>query len=208
MMKRGGRPAWYAGLLLFLLLSPAYAATPALVAGVAESAGSHPISDKPRDAWLQGRLEAIYAFNRHLNPFDIRVYVEDGVVNLSGVVGSGIERDLAGEIARGLEQVNTVENALKVVEGAREKKLASRPEDDAGSFEQFVTDVSITATVKSKLLANSDTGGMDIDVDTDKGVVSLQGEVASEAEKQLAGEIATSSDNVREVRNRLTVTGR
>lgn len=55
--------------------------------------------------------------------------------------------------------------------------------DQAG---ETVSDTWITSKVKSTLLADTALSGMDIKVETNKGVVSLSGVVASDAERDLA----------------------
>lgn len=70
-----------------------------------------------------------------------------------------------------------------------------------------VSDSAITAAVKSKLLANSSTSGMDIHVETNHGVVTLSGTVSSDAEKELAERIARNTDGVTDVTNNLNVKG-
>lgn len=52
--------------------------------------------------------------------------------------------------------------------------------------EEAVTDTWITSKVKSTFLADSDLSGIDIKVETNKGVVTLSGVVATEAERDLA----------------------
>nr|WP_298172406.1 BON domain-containing protein [uncultured Pseudomonas sp.] len=55
--------------------------------------------------------------------------------------------------------------------------------DKAG---EVVSDTWITSKVKSTFLADDSLSGMDIKVETNKGVVSLSGVVDSEAERDLA----------------------
>ncbi len=55
--------------------------------------------------------------------------------------------------------------------------------DKAG---EAVSDTWITSKVKSTFLADDSLSGMDIKVETNKGVVSLSGVVDSEAERDLA----------------------
>lgn len=55
--------------------------------------------------------------------------------------------------------------------------------DNAG---EAVSDTWITSKVKSTFLADGDLSGMDIKVETNKGVVSLSGVVATDAERDLA----------------------
>jgi len=161
------------------------------------------ISENAKDAWIQGKLESAYSFNQHLNPFEINVSVTNGAVTLNGTVESDIDRDLAGEIAKGVDEVTNVKNNLQVVSGTRDKLADANP--GKPSFKQFVIDASITATVISKLIANNNTSVMDIKVNTEYGVVSLKGKVDSEQEKQLAEELAKNSYNVRDVKNELIV---
>jgi hyperosmotically inducible protein len=58
--------------------------------------------------------------------------------------------------------------------------------------EDVVTDTWITSKVKSTFLADSNLSGIDIKVETNKGVVSLAGIVANSAERDLA--IAKASE--------------
>ncbi|WXL27946.1 BON domain-containing protein [Ectopseudomonas mendocina] len=58
--------------------------------------------------------------------------------------------------------------------------------------EDAVTDTWITSKVKSTFLADSNLSGIDIKVETNKGVVSLSGVVATSAERDLA--IAKASE--------------
>ncbi len=171
-------------------------------------AGLPALSDAPEktdgisDAWIDGRLEATYFFNRHLSSFDIETDVEHGVVVLTGIVTSDVERDLAGEIARGLKGVKEVRNRLEV---ARDGSKPARKKDN--EFVRFVNDATITAAVKLELLKADSVPGMSIDVDTDQGVVTLNGKVDSGAAKSLAAKLTQNVDGVVRVENRLMVAG-
>jgi len=74
--------------------------------------------------------------------------------------------------------------------------LAANTMDDAGDA---ASDTWITTKVKSTLLAEDATPGMDIEVETKDGVVSLSGTVATEAEKEAAVAKAKGIKGVREV---------
>jgi osmotically-inducible protein OsmY len=159
-----------------------------------------------RDAWITGKIETVYTLNQHLNPFSIDTDVENGVVHLSGTVKTDIDRDLAIELAKGIEGVVKVENDLEVgTQIARtppDSKVKSSHRRDFGSW---VDDATTTAAVKSKLIANANTKGLQIDVDTSDDVVTLSGRVKSDAEKTLAEEITRNTSDVEEVRNNLVV---
>ncbi len=62
-----------------------------------------------------------------------------------------------------------------------------------------VSDTWITTKVKSTLLAEDATPGMDIEVETKDGVVSLSGTVATEAEREMAINKAKGIEGVRDV---------
>jgi hyperosmotically inducible protein len=81
-------------------------------------------------------------------------------------------------------------------------------DDNAGAKRNLATtldDASITAAVKSMLLADERTKGFDINVNTSKGVVTLRGGADSAKAKNDATLVAGSADGVRRVDNRLTV---
>ena len=154
-----------------------------------------------KDAWIDGKLETVYLLNRHLNGFAIDTAVDKGMVHLTGKVESDIDRDLAGELAKGIEGVVEVDNDLMVEVGARATPAA----DADRSFGVWIDDATTTAGVKAKLVGNSNTHGLQIDVDTRGDVVTLSGEVASAEEKSLAEQIARNTGDVKDVRNQLVV---
>ncbi|MBL8036614.1 MAG: BON domain-containing protein [Nitrospira sp.] len=70
---------------------------------------------------------------------------------------------------------------------------------------QTVSDASITAAVQSKLTADKASNFPRIDVDTERGVVSLNGVVKSITDKEEAGRIASQVSGVRRVNNNLQI---
>lgn len=82
---------------------------------------------------------------------------------------------------------------------------APNPEPDR-SASTTVDDASITAKVKTKLLADSTVGGLKIDVDTRSGVVYLTGgNMKSQAEIDQAVQLAKDTAGVRNVVSKLSV---
>ena len=79
---------------------------------------------------------------------------------------------------------------------------------DAGadnSAGQIVDDTVITTKVKSALLADSDVKGLDVVVETSKGVVSLSGAVNNQTQIDRAAKIAGEVEGVHSVLNNLTI---
>ncbi|HHK4154607.1 TPA: BON domain-containing protein [Pseudomonas aeruginosa] len=71
--------------------------------------------------------------------------------------------------------------------------------DTMQKTEEVVSDTWITSKVKSSLIANKNVSGVDIKVETNKGVVSLSGNVKSDAERDLAIETAKGIKGVKAV---------
>jgi len=70
---------------------------------------------------------------------------------------------------------------------------------------ETIDDAGITAQVKTALLNDPDVGGMRIDVDTSKGLVTLSGVVRTRDEESKAIAIARKVDGVRDVKSTLQV---
>lgn len=68
-----------------------------------------------------------------------------------------------------------------------------------------VDDSAITASVKAKLAADGDINPFNIDVDTNEGVVTLQGRVAKEEARTKAEQLARETDGVSRVINLIKV---
>jgi len=70
-----------------------------------------------------------------------------------------------------------------------------------------IQDATITASVKIALALKPGVAATEINVDTDRCVVTLRGEVGTEAERQLAAKVAEDIENVTDVVNELRVRG-
>jgi osmotically-inducible protein OsmY len=157
------------------------------------------------DARMAGRIETVFALNSNLDAFVIDTAVEKGIVHLTGTVESDLDRDLAGELAKGVTGVVDVQNNLTVEKTARQMAAERTGADGKRTFGSWVDDATTTAAVKAKLVGNSNTTGLQIDVDTMDDLVTLSGEVSSAEMSQLAEEIARNTGDVKDVRNQLVV---
>lgn len=70
---------------------------------------------------------------------------------------------------------------------------------------QYVDDVAITSKVKAELLDSDRVDGLDVNVDSLNGKVTLKGWASSASEIAAAGDIARSVDGVKSVDNQLQV---
>lgn len=161
-------------------------------------------SQPAKDSFITGKLEATYLFNRHLAGSAIHAETTNGAVHLTGTVDSTIDRDLAGEIAKGAEGVTSVKNDLVVKAGSSQAGTKSSSKSGE-TFGQYVDDATTTAMVKTKLLADSSVKGLKITVETTGDVVRLTGKVGSAEQKQLAEKIAKNTSDVKSVKNELVI---
>ena len=160
--------------------------------------------------------------------YRIDVDTKDHVVTLNGAVDTPAARERAVQLARNTDGVRDVVDRLTVTPGVTpttgvddkaqgEAKDATRDTDrkvddaqkKAGETADKVGDAAanaaLTSVVKTKFLADTTVSGLNIDVDSNKGVVTLTGNVRSAAEKQRAVKIARETEGVKSVVDRLKI---
>ena len=154
---------------------------------VADRGSARTASQIANDATITATVKNQLLWNSGTDGFAIDVDTTNRAVILSGSVDNEASKALAGRIARNTSGVRTVQNNLKI--DANLKRDASTAVEDAW----------ITARVKSSLLYSKYVDGLDIDVDTAEGKVSLKGSVSTAAEKALAVELASNVKGVKRV---------
>lgn len=152
------------------------------------------------NARQEAQIWTTYALSPYLRANNLSVSVQDGKAILTGNVEEEVHKDLAGAIAAGVSGIDDVDNQIKV--DADYKKPAS---SSTRGYGDVVDDATITTAVKSKLLWNKHTEGMDTKVVTHNGKVELSGTVATQRAKQQAEKLAKNTDGVRSVNNKLQV---
>ena len=159
-----------------------------------------------KDAWIDGKAEATLLFNGNLDSFDINTDVKDGNVVLTGKVENSVDKKLAEELVTNIDGVTSVDNKLTVVaDNDMHKEMSDDMEDTVDEGTSELTDAKIATVIKTRLLMDTDISGFDIDVDVEDGVVMLTGEVDSDAERDLAVEIAKNASDVKDVESDLRV---
>jgi osmotically-inducible protein OsmY len=156
------------------------------------------VSETTNDALLKSKIVGAYMLNDYLSAFDIKVKVEDEKVMLMGEVETDIEQELAAAIAKSIARNKAIDNQITVnadVEYNKESKNLMRA----------IKDSNITASVKMRLLWNSSVSGHNVKVVTNNQVVSLEGEVNTQDEKNVAENIAANTTDVIRVKNNLNV---
>ena len=158
------------------------------------------------DAWIDGKAAATLLFNGNLDSFDINTDVKNGNVVLTGKVENSVDKKLAEELVANIDGVTSVDNKLTVVSDKdMEGDMSDDMEDTVDEGTSELTDAKIATVIKTRLLMDTDISGFDIDVDVENGVVTLTGDVDSDAERDLAVEIAKNASDVKDVESNLRV---
>jgi len=181
-----------------LLLTTAIALALATSSGLTMAGNPTPEITAARQ---ESQIWTTYSLSPYLRANDLRVSVAGETATLTGTVDEDVDKDLAKQIALGVDGIRKVDNQIVVMADYTPPARAS----EERSFGQVVDDATITATIKSKLLWGKNTEGMETDVDTRKGVVTLHGTAENAASRELAGRMAQNTRGVISVDNQLRV---
>jgi hyperosmotically inducible periplasmic protein len=141
------------------------------------------------DSWITAKTKIALFADRRAPGTAVNVETTKGMVFLRGKVESADEKKAAEDIARGIEGVRGVRNELQVVPGSAKKVVEAKDDE-------------ITTQVKSRIQADPKLSS--VDVRTDNGVVTLQGQLPSIMESARASQMAREVPGVRSVRNDTT----
>lgn len=164
-----------------------------LVLGACAASGPHRSTGQVLDdTSIATRTKTALLADSSTDGLQIDVEVDRDRVQLNGFVDSQAQVDKAGEIARSVSGVASVENNLKVSDGDR-------------MTGEYLDDKVLSASVKSALANDALAPASEIDVEVNRGVVSLGGFVDTKAELEAAIAIAKKVNGVQKVVNNLTV---
>jgi osmotically-inducible protein OsmY len=141
------------------------------------------------DKRIESTARDSYVFKTYLKGDDIQIQSQDGVVTLTGTVAEEPHLFLAADTVADLPGVKSVDNRLEVIGGIPEKS----------------SDAWIRMRVKTMLMLHSNLDGANTEVDVKDGLVTLHGEVSSQAEKGLTAEYVKDVEGVKDVDNKMTV---
>jgi osmotically-inducible protein OsmY len=141
------------------------------------------------DSRIESSAAKSYVFKTYLKDDSIKTDSKDGVVTLTGTVADESQKKLAENTVANLPGVKSVDNELLV----------------SGEQPAEHSDAWITTKVKTALLFHRNVSATATSVYTKNGVVTLQGVATSVAQKELTTEYAKDIDNVKDVRNNMTI---
>lgn len=158
------------------------------------------------DADVKKRVSAAIDAEKDLGKVDVES-VNAGVVLLGGNVPTLSDHLRAVEVASHVDGVKRVASEIKSPDTLGDKEIwADRPDTGKpGDTASTARDMWITSSIKMRLLADERTPGMDVNVDTVNGKVTLFGMVSTADAKAAAEENAHKVGGVKSVANQLQV---
>jgi len=141
------------------------------------------------DARIVSATKNSYVFKTYLKEDAVKTESNSGVVTLTGTVASDSHKILAQHTAAGLPGVTSVVNKLKVT----------------GDAPAANSDKWLILNVKTALMFHRNVSVIATEVLADSGVVTLRGEAASAAQKELTTEYVADVEGVKSVKNEMTL---
>jgi hyperosmotically inducible periplasmic protein len=155
------------------------------------SVTSAPLHASAKDDQIESSAKKSYVFKTYLKDDEIKINSKDGVVTLTGTVSEESNKSLAEETVAALPGVKKVDNKLAI--------KGERPADNSDAW--------VLAKVKAALLFRKNVSALQTDVDVKSGIVTLRGEAASGAQRDLTTEYVKDIEGVKDVKNEMTVSG-
>jgi osmotically-inducible protein OsmY len=131
-----------------------------------------------------------------------QIRVGEAAATAGSDADNDVEVDVDDNVERRADDA-TAELGRDTREAAGSLREAGR--DAANRAGAVIGDAAITSAVKAKFLADTAVQGLNIDVDTKDGIVTLNGNVASRAEADRAGNLARNTEGVKNVVNNTRV---
>ena len=147
------------------------------------------LSASETDDRIESAAKQSYVFKTYLPGDDVKIASKGGAVTLTGVVSDNFLKSLAEETVAGLPGVKSVDNRLEV-------KGASPTAD---------SDAWLRDKVKITLLFHRSVSAATTEVDVKDGFVTLRGDAASQAQKELTAEYVKDVEGVLGLNNEITV---
>lgn len=151
--------------------------------------GGSPVRASDTDDRIESSFKDTYVHKTYLKDDAVRTSARNGVVTLTGTVSEESHKALAEQTVANLPGVVRVDN-----------QLATKAEVAADN-----ADTWIGRKVKLALLFHRNVDAVGTVVEVKDGVVTLKGEAANLAQKELTTEYAKDIENVKEVKNEMTL---
>ena len=153
------------------------------------------------DPGITATVKSKLAADDQVKAYAINVDTADNVVTLTGTVDTATAKSRAVELATNTAGVSRVIDHI-TLGGATSAAPPAVPD----AAQATLSDPALTGAINTALLGDGLVRGLKIDVDTRDAVVTLTGDVRSQAERDRALQIARDTPGVKNVQDRLRVT--
>jgi hyperosmotically inducible periplasmic protein len=160
-----------------------------VVAAATVLVSSAPLRASETDDRIESSFKKTYVYKTYLKDEHIKISSKDGAVTLSGDVYNETHKPMAQDTAEALPGVTHVDNRIEI--------KGDRPAESSDTW--------ISMKVKAALLYRRNVSGTKTEVYVKDGIVTLKGEAANQAQKELAAEYAKDIVGVKGVNNEMTV---
>ena len=143
-----------------------------------------------KDSWLTTKTKMALVTDKRVKARRVAVETQGGVVTLRGKVATAAERIAAEGIAKDIDGVKSVSNALQIVPEVQRKMVDAK-------------DDGIKKAVTERLGRDERLRDADIKVRSDNSVVTLMGSAPDAKTKTYAADLTRGVPGVRAVRNEL-----
>ncbi len=150
---------------------------------------SQPVRASETDNRIESAFKKTYIYKTYLKDEHIKISSKDGVVTLAGAVADETHKPMAQDTAEALPGVKSVDNRIEVT--------GDRPAENSDTW--------LSMKVKSALLFHRNVSASGTEVYLKEGNVTLKGEAANLAQKDLTTEYAKDVDGVKSVKNEMTI---
>ena len=150
---------------------------------------SGPVRASETDDRIDSAFKKTYVYKTYLKDEHISISSKDGAVILTGTVADETHKPMAQNTAEALPGVKSVDNRIEVT--------GVQPAESSDTW--------IDLKVKSALLFHRNVSATATEVSVVDGNVTLKGEAANQAQKDLTTEYAKDVDGVKTVKNEMTV---
>lgn len=155
--------------------------------------------DKKSDSWIAFKARATLLTKANISSANTKLDVKEGVVTLTGTAENEAQRELTAAYIKDIEGVQSVNNQIAVGRPTSGEKSET-------TMGEKIDDASITAQVKYALLSHRSTSAVRTEVNTRNGIVTLNGQATSSAERDLVTKLARDVKGVQSVNNQMRVT--
>ncbi|HWY25689.1 MAG TPA: BON domain-containing protein [Nevskia sp.] len=149
------------------------------------------------DTAITAKVKARLLEDSRLKKSHVSVTTTNGAVTLTGTAPSSDAAAAAKELASGVDGVKSVDDQVNTPSLA--DTVAAKTDKAAQKTGKYASDSWITTKVKSDLLSDSVTKGLNISVKTSNGVVALSGTVADSGTVDHVKDLAAKVRGVKSV---------